>query len=126
MWGQFTHMNCGKSRSRCNCKAVFIRYRHQLLLLLDEVDMLSRTQIRHYTTFFLNFTKWPPVAFKINTQSFKINTQLLISLKFFHKMADAILDDRKITFDHFSRHFRSICNFFSNCFYKMTTGDHFK
>ena len=48
-------------------------YRHQLLLLFNEVDMPSRTQIRHMQllkTFFLN-----------------------------------------ITFDHISRHFRSIHNF---------------
>ena len=111
---------CGKSRSRCNCKAVFTRYRHQLLLLLHQVDMPRRTQIRtqvradgshfglpkitfnrisrhfrsiHNFFFRFVFTKWP--LFQINTQLFFLNFLL-------YKMAPgtkwppaAILDDRK-------------------------------
>ena len=33
-------------RSKSRCKAVFTRHRHQLLVLSNEVDMPSRTQIR--------------------------------------------------------------------------------
>ena len=39
-------------QSKSCCKAVCTRYRHQLLVLLDEVDMPSRTQIRHTQLFF--------------------------------------------------------------------------
>ena len=41
-----------QSKSRCN--AVDTRYRHQLLVLLDEIDMPSRTQIRHTQLFFFH------------------------------------------------------------------------
>ena len=39
-------------QSKSRCKAVFTRYRHQLLVLLDDVDMPSCTQIRHSQLFF--------------------------------------------------------------------------
>ena len=42
-------------QSKSRCKAVFTRYRHQLLVLLDVVNMPSRTQIRHTKLSF--FTK---------------------------------------------------------------------
>ena len=42
-----------QSKSR---KAVFTRYMHQLLVLL-EIDMQSRTQIRHRNSFFFLFHK---------------------------------------------------------------------
>ena len=59
-------MNCGKGRSRCNCEAVFTRYRHQVLLSLDEVDMSSRTQIRHMQQ------NWPPAAILDDQKSLSI------------------------------------------------------
>ena len=69
--GHFAHMgeeeiNCGKSRSCCNCKAIFTRYRHQLLL--DEVEMPSHTQIRHIQLLKKKITKWLPAAIYVKNR----------------------------------------------------------
>ena len=70
----------------CNCKAVFTRYRHQLLLLLDEVDMPSHTQIRHMQLFFKFFFSqmaagvnfgWSKITFDYKLKS--LQTSLKIS-----------------------------------------------
>ena len=107
IWGGRKYwMNCGKSRSRCNCKAVFTRYRHQLLLLLDEVDMSY--VICNFI--FFNFHKMAAI---LDDQKSLSITFLVISdqyatlfcLTFFY------FGWPKITFDRFSCHFRSICNF---------------
>ena len=42
-------------QSKSRCKAVFTRHRQQLLVLLDEIDMPSRTQIRLTQLFGFSF-----------------------------------------------------------------------
>ena len=99
--------------------------------------MPSRTQILInilHMQFFFYFSqngRWRPFwmtknHFRSHFSSLQINTQLLISLKFFHKMAGAILDDRislSIAFSSFQINMQFL---FSNCFCKIATGDHFK
>ena len=64
------HRNCGKSRSCCNCTAVFTQhYRHQLLVLLDKVDMPSRALIRNMQ---LLKTKFHKMAFWMTQKSLSI------------------------------------------------------
>ena len=68
-------------QSKSRCKTVFTRYRHQLLVLLDEVDMPSCTQIRHTKLFFSQNRQRMPFwmtenHFRSHFSSFQINTQL--------------------------------------------------
>ena len=53
---------------------------------------------------------------------FKINTQVFI---FYTKWLPAAILVTENTFDHISRHFRSILNFFLILFFKMAAGGHF-
>ena len=100
----------------CNCKAVFTRYRH-LLLLLDEVDMSSRTQISHMQL--LKNIFCIKYHFRSHFSSFQINTQLYFARHFFYKMAvGRHFGWPKITFDRISCHFRSIRSFFFEFFIK--------
>ena len=93
-------------QSKSRCKAVFTRYRHQLLVLLDEVDMPSRTQ-----TFFLTKSLTPAIFDDQKSLSIAFlaildqYSTLIFFNFFFYKMAASN------TFDRISRHFRSIHNF---------------
>ena len=93
---------------------------------------------RHFKSirifFLLTFlTKWPPGASLDNRKSLSI-AFLVISdqyaaflfFEFFYKMAaGGHFGWPKITFDHISRHCRSIRNFFFWFFFKMAAAGHF-
>ena len=124
IWGGRKYwMNCGKSKSCCNCKAVFTRYRHQLLLLLDEVDMPSRTQIRHMQLFFFHKMAagghfgWQKNHFRLLFSSFQINTQFFF--KFF--LQNGLRRPFCMTENHFRSHFSPFqiyTQFFFNSFFQ--------
>ena len=133
----FTHMgrkkywmNCGKSRSRCNCKAVHTRYRHQLLVLLDEVDMPSRTQIRHMQLL-KKITKWPSAAILDDRKSLSIAFLAILEQYATFNFSDFFSQNgcRRpfwMTKNHFRSHFSSFQINTQLYFYKMAAGGHFR
>ena len=75
-------LGASDNNSRCNFKNVCTRYRHQLLLLLDESRHAKSYTNTSYATFFIYFvTKWPPAAILDDKKSLFI-TFLVISDKY--------------------------------------------